>query len=61
MPYQDLAEVQRAYASGELTAPLMLDNDDASLYQGDDEVYDTDPRQLLEDALDLLGIKWEHV
>jgi hypothetical protein len=61
MPYQNLAEVRQAYASGELTAPLMLDNDCASLYQDDDKVYDTDPHDLLEDALNLLGIKWEHV
>lgn len=56
-----LAELRSAYIGGRVTAPVMLDNDDVSVYQDDREVYGSDPDQLLEDALDLLGIPWEHV
>ena len=38
----------------------MLDNDAAFVYQGDERVFQSDP-QLLEDALDLLGIPHQHV
>lgn len=43
----------------------MIDNDDASMYDGDDEdgeiVFEMHPADLLEQALDLLGIPHEHV
>ena len=59
--HANLGELQQAYVKGEVTAPLMLDNDWAGVYQDDEKVYDSDPEQLLEDALDLLGIPHEHV
>jgi len=59
--YKTLAELRDAYASGKVTDPLMLDNDDTFVYQGDEEVYQSHPAQLLEDALDLLGVPHEHV
>jgi hypothetical protein len=59
--YPTLAALQAAYAAGELTEPLMLDNDDTSVYVGDEEVFSAHPQQVLEDALDLLSIPREHV
>jgi hypothetical protein len=56
-----LAELREAYAKGELTKPLRLDDDQVTVYVNDDRVFDSHPEQLLEDALDLLGIPWEHV
>lgn len=63
--YKTLTEVVAAFKSGELGETTesfaWLDNDDVSIYKGDEKVYQTHPYQLLEDALDLLGIPWEHV
>ena len=57
----NLQELRDAYAAGELPEPLMLDNDDTSVYRGDEKVFSAHPDQVLEDALDLLGIPHEHV
>ena len=56
-----LAELREAYARGEVTDPVMLDNDQVTAYVNGDRVFDSHPEQLLEDALDLLGIPWDHV
>jgi hypothetical protein len=59
--YETLTELRSAYASGEVTAPLMIDNDATYVYQGGESVWDADPHDLLYEALRLLGIPWEHV
>lgn len=57
LKYKTLAELQSAYAYGELKDPIMLDNDACGLYQDGIKVWDgEDPDTLLRDALDLLGI-----
>lgn len=71
--YKTLAELATAYKSGELTpetATLMLDNDYTAVtyHAADDpdwlhavDVFHMDPHDVLEQALDLLGIPHEHV
>jgi hypothetical protein len=68
--YKTVAELQVAYRSGELKAEeaLMLDNDSTDAYRDDEAdeleselVFSMHPDQLLEQALDLLGIPHEHV
>lgn len=61
MRYATLAELRAAYASGEVTAPLAIDNDQTTVYTDDEKVFEAHPEQLLEDALDLLGIPHEGV
>jgi hypothetical protein len=66
MKYENLKQLQQAYVSGELTQPVTLDNDDTHLSIPVDpadpdgewaEVFDGGhPQELLEAALDLLGI-----
>lgn len=56
-----LQELVAAYQTGAVTEPLMLDNDSTSVCQGDDEVFEMHPNDLIEQALTLLGIPWEHV
>ena len=56
-----LQELVAAYQTGAVTERLMLDNDSTSVYLGDDEVFDMHPDDLIEQALTLLGIPWEHV
>lgn len=57
----NLLELRDAYAAGTITSPMMLDNDYTGVYDNDNEVFTSDPRQLLRDALDLLGIPHESV
>jgi hypothetical protein len=61
MRYPTLAALAAAYKAAELADPLMLDNDQTTVYDGDEKVYEGHPGQVLEDALDLLGIPHEHV
>jgi hypothetical protein len=68
MKYNSLAELAEAYRKKEVTVPMMLDNDDASVWDDDDEVpvdesvlYQGSPEVVLAEALDLLGIPYEHV
>lgn len=61
MPYETPRDLQAAYKSGTVTDPLMLDNDSTSVYAGDDNVFEMHPNDVLEQALDLLGIPHEHV
>jgi len=68
--YKTLAELKAAYDSGELSKdnPVTLDNDSTSVYtEGDEEndiggecVFSEHPADLMEQALDLLGIPWEN-
>jgi hypothetical protein len=59
--YPALPALRDAYASGELTAPLMLDNDQTTVCDGGEKVFESHPGQVLEDALNMLGIPHEHV
>jgi hypothetical protein len=62
-----LAELVQAYHDGTLKAPLMLDNDHTSVWPDEGAqyneryVFEMHPEELLEQALTLLGIPWEHV
>jgi hypothetical protein len=65
MRYKTLAEVVAAYKSGELTTEaITLDNDSTNLWVGDDdcevEFSGGTPDELLEAALELLGVRWEN-
>ncbi len=54
-----LAELKAAYGKGDLTEPLILDNDHAAVYDTNaDAVFELHPEELLRAALDLLGIPW---
>lgn len=64
--YKTLAELQDAYAHGDVTAPLYLDNDSTTVYQENEDgtwedTFSMDPHDVLEQALDLLGIPYRHV
>lgn len=59
--YETLAALRDAYAAGQVTEPMMLDNDQVTVYQGGEKVFDSHPDTVLEAALDLLGISHEHV
>jgi hypothetical protein len=63
-----LAQLAEGYKSGAYTAPLMLDNDSTTVYQesapgADDHecVFEMHPEDLLEQALDMLGVPHGHV
>jgi hypothetical protein len=72
--YKTLAELKAAYDRGDVKASLTLDNDQTSIYDytgdGDPEtdedpnawqkVFDMHPDDLLQQALDLLGIPWSY-
>jgi hypothetical protein len=59
--YETLADLKRAYDSGELLRDrkLVLDNDVVFVYEGEQCVYRSDPGFVMMEALDLLGIPWE--
>jgi len=66
--YETLRDLQAAYKSGAITDPLMLDNDSASVYvqtgsdmENYEGVFEMHPDDVMEQALDLLGIPHEHV
>lgn len=57
-----LEELLAAYKSGAITEPMWLDNDSTFVYQEDEKVFDGGvPRELLEQALTLLGIPFQSV
>lgn len=58
-----VAELRDAYQNGWLTTdhPVMLDNDDTSVYDDSGEVFRMHPYTMLEQALTLLGIPNEGV
>jgi hypothetical protein len=63
--YKTLKELQAAFAVGALRdaedAVLWLDNDQTTIYVDNERVFEMHPEDLLEQALTLLGIPWEHV
>ena len=61
--YDTVGQLREAYQRGEISDPLMIDNDSTFVYQesGDSDVFEMHPHDLLEQALDLLGIPHEHV
>jgi hypothetical protein len=66
--YPTLKSLQEAFKAGEIPADpeygdpaLMLDNDTAGVYVGDEKVFEMHPELILEEALDLLGIPHDHV
>lgn len=70
MRYTNLDQLQAAYRTGELTpqtAELEIDNDVVYVYLHDEEwvnvekVFEMRPDELIEQALDLLGIPHQHV
>jgi hypothetical protein len=63
MKYKTLKELKAAYDAKEITEPLMLDNDCTFVYVGDEKVFEggLPDRDLLPEALDLLGIPNEGV
>lgn len=58
--YRNLEELRDAYAARGSTEPLMLDNDHVGMYVDDQQVFDSHPDDVLEQALTLLGFRWEH-
>jgi hypothetical protein len=57
-----LAQLRDRFASGELEGcALMLDNDSTNVCKDDEDIFEMHPDELLEAALDLLGIPHEHV
>lgn len=66
MKYKNLKQLKAAYDSGKLSrkCKLMLDNDNAAVYDGEKCVYRTDyppESELLEEALKMLKIPHEGV
>lgn len=61
MRYDTVEQLRDAYRDGEIHGPLMIDNDDTSVYSGGEQVFEMHPEDLLEQALNLLGIPNEHV
>lgn len=63
--YRSLEELLKAYKLGELSEDtgdiLQIDNDTCFVYCNDEKVFEGDPEELLEEALELLGIPAEHV
>jgi hypothetical protein len=63
--YATLEELQKAYKGARLGESLQLDNDTTHVYAGPDDdaecVFEMHPAELLEQALNLLHIPWEHV
>ena len=58
--YRTIADLKRAYDSGELTAesPLHVDNDDSFVYVGEEKVYSGGGYEDVYEALDALKIPW---
>lgn len=58
-----LSELVQAYKDGTITLPLMIDNDDVHVWdmREQEPMFEMHPSELLEQALDLLGIPHEPV
>lgn len=56
-----LRELIMAYQSGELTAPLVVDNDELYVYTPDGKQFSMHPDEFVDAALTLLGIPHENV
>jgi pyruvate-formate lyase-activating enzyme len=70
LKYPTLWDLVVAYKKGEMTEPIVLDNDQTTVYvypEGQREFIPTivfsggDPGMLLREALRLLGVPWENV
>jgi hypothetical protein len=60
--YDTLEQLRNAYAQHAVTTPLMIDNDNVSVYDANDgHAFEMHPADLLLQALDLLGIPYEYV
>lgn len=60
--YKTLAELKAAYETGDLNpeeSPLILDNDNSTVWCDDECVYRGPGYELVEEALTLLGIPWD--
>ncbi|RLB28208.1 MAG: hypothetical protein DRG87_09820 [Deltaproteobacteria bacterium] len=66
MKYKSLKELKEALDKGEIQANpangdcLIVDSDSIYFYLDDECVFRMHPSDLLEEALDLLGIPWEN-
>jgi hypothetical protein len=66
MPYKTLTELKKAIDTGEIQLNpeggdcLIVEGDSTYFYLGDEIVFRMHPSDLLEEALNLLGIPWEH-
>jgi hypothetical protein len=66
MKYENLKELKEALDKGEITLDpgsgdyLTLESDIAYLYVDDECVFRRHPSDLIEEALDLLGIPWQN-
>lgn len=56
-----LRELIMAYQSGELTAPLVVDNDEIYVYTPDGKQFSMHPDEFIDAALTLLGVPHENV
>jgi hypothetical protein len=62
MKYDTLRQLHDAIQAGEVKdAAIGIDNDVTAMYAGGKKVFEMHPADLLEQALDLLGIPHEHV
>ena len=59
MPNMTLVELKAAYDSGQVTEPLILDNDQTTVYTDSGKIFEAHPYDLLRSALDILGIPWD--
>ena len=60
--YATVMQLAQAYASGELSrrdCHLVLDNDDAFVYEGEEKVFGMHPADVTDQALTMLGIPWD--
>lgn len=67
--YTDAGQLLLGYSSGQISAPLMLDNDSADVVIHDEDwtpgqtetVFSMHPVDMLRELLTLVGIPWESV
>jgi hypothetical protein len=61
MKYDTLKQLHDAVKAGKVTGTLMLDNDSTGMYADGKKIFEMHSADLLEQALDILGIAHEHV
>ena len=61
MKYKTYAELAKAYQNGEVTQPLMMDNDWCGAYIGNEKVFEGGGPYDIIEVLTLLGIPAERV
>ena len=58
--YKTLAELYGAYQAGVMTEVMVLDNDQAAVYDGEgNHIFEMHPEDLLRQALGILNIPYE--